>query len=159
VTRSKLFLTAALAGMPNAALAQTYRALPLDAGSRPVILPAAPDSVEPLEWTTIDSGGGRLSGGGFVVDGTAGQFDTAVMGGDAFELESGFWAPIEAPGCYANCDESTQSPALNIADFSCFLQKFSAGDSYANCDHSTTPPVLNISDFSCFLQKFAGGCN
>ncbi len=61
--------------------------------------------------------------------------------------------------CYANCDGSTTAPALNVLDFSCFLNRFAAGDSYANCDHSTTPPVLNVLDFSCFLNKFAAGCS
>jgi murein tripeptide amidase MpaA len=60
--------------------------------------------------------------------------------------------------CYANCDGSTQPPILNVADFSCFLTKFAAGDAYANCDGSTVPPVLNVADFSCFLGKFAAGC-
>ncbi len=61
-------------------------------------------------------------------------------------------------GCYANCDNSTTSPALNVLDFSCFLNRFAAGDPYANCDGSTTPPVLNVLDFSCFLNQFAAGC-
>jgi autotransporter-associated beta strand protein len=60
--------------------------------------------------------------------------------------------------CYPNCDGSTQAPVLNVADFTCFLQKFAAGDPYANCDHSTQAPVLNVADFTCFLQKFAAGC-
>jgi autotransporter-associated beta strand protein len=60
--------------------------------------------------------------------------------------------------CYANCDGSTIAPILNVADFTCFLQKFAAADPYANCDHSTVPPVLNVADFTCFLQKFAAGC-
>jgi hypothetical protein len=63
------------------------------------------------------------------------------------------------PTCYANCDGSTTVPFLNVADFSCFLSKFAAGDAYANCDGSTTPPVLNVADFSCFLGKFAAGCS
>ena len=29
---------------------------------------------------------------------------------------------------------------------------------YANCDNSTTAPVLNVLDFSCFLNRFAAGC-
>jgi hypothetical protein len=70
-------------------------------------------------------------------------------------------------GCYPNCDGSTTSPILNVADFSCFLQSFAAGTNlphaqqlthYSNCDQSTTPPVLNVADFSCFLQAFAAGC-
>jgi hypothetical protein len=60
--------------------------------------------------------------------------------------------------CYANCDQSTTQPVLNVADFTCFLQRFAAGDSYANCDQSTTEPVLNVGDFTCFLQRFAAGC-
>jgi hypothetical protein len=60
--------------------------------------------------------------------------------------------------CYANCDQSSWIPTLTVADFTCFLQKFAAGDPYANCDQSVTPPVLNVADFSCFLAKFAAGC-
>jgi hypothetical protein len=60
--------------------------------------------------------------------------------------------------CYANCDASTATPVLNVADFTCFLQRFAAGESYANCDSSTTVPTLNVADFTCFLQQFAAGC-
>ena len=62
------------------------------------------------------------------------------------------------PVCYANCDDSTAAPVLNVNDFICFQQKYAAGDSYANCDNSTAAPVLNINDFICFQQKFAAGC-
>lgn len=64
-----------------------------------------------------------------------------------------------APSCYPNCDGSVIQPALNVADLTCFLQRFAAGDGYANCDHSTTAPVLNAADFTCFLQQFAAGCD
>lgn len=60
--------------------------------------------------------------------------------------------------CYPNCDGSTVAPILNVNDFNCFLNKFSAGDPYANCDGSTTPPVLNIADYTCFLNRFSAGC-
>jgi serine protease AprX len=60
--------------------------------------------------------------------------------------------------CYANCDASTAQPILNVGDFTCFLQRFAAGESYANCDASTSAPVLNVGDFTCFLQRFAQGC-
>jgi hypothetical protein len=60
--------------------------------------------------------------------------------------------------CYANCDNSSTSPLLNVGDFTCFVQRFSAGDTYANCDASTQAPVLNILDFACFLQRFSIGC-
>jgi hypothetical protein len=60
--------------------------------------------------------------------------------------------------CYANCDGSTQAPILNVADYTCFLQRFAAGQSYANCDNSTAYPTVNVADFTCFLQRFAAGC-
>jgi alpha-amylase len=59
--------------------------------------------------------------------------------------------------CYANCDGSNTPPILNVADFTCFLQRYAAGDAYANCDGSTTAPVLNVADFTCFLQGYASG--
>ena len=67
------------------------------------------------------------------------------------------------PACYANCDSSTATPVLNVADFTCFLQKYAAGcgapaGCMPNCDNSTAIPFLNVADFTCFLQKYAGGC-
>jgi DNA-binding beta-propeller fold protein YncE len=68
-------------------------------------------------------------------------------------------ASLPAHGaCWANCDGSTAAPALNVADFSCFLGRYASGDPYANCDGSTAAPVLNVSDFTCFLVKYAAGC-
>jgi hypothetical protein len=60
--------------------------------------------------------------------------------------------------CYANCDQSSGGPVLNVADFVCFLTQFAAADPYANCDASTAPPVLNVLDFVCFQERFAAGC-
>jgi hypothetical protein len=66
---------------------------------------------------------------------------------------------VLSAACYANCDASTTAPVLNVLDFNCFLNRFSAGDSYANCDGSTTAPVLNVLDFNCFLNRFSAGCS
>jgi hypothetical protein len=90
-------------------------------------------------------------------------------GPEIYSINNGPWVFFEDPlayypgfnvtvGCYPNCDASTTPPALNVGDFTCFLQKFAAADAYANCDQSTTAPVLNVGDFTCFLQKFAAGC-
>ena len=59
--------------------------------------------------------------------------------------------------CFANCDRSAVEPVLTVADFSCFLTKFAAGDPFANCDDSGAAPQLNVGDFTCFLQRFAQG--
>jgi hypothetical protein len=67
--------------------------------------------------------------------------------------------------CYANCDNSTTEPILNVEDFTCFISEFAAAQAlpqqvthYANCDGSTTEPVLNVEDFTCFISAFAQGC-
>ncbi len=45
---------------------------------------------------TIDGGGGPVSGGGFTLNGTAGQFDatSAPLEGGMFRLEGGFWPTV-----------------------------------------------------------------
>jgi hypothetical protein len=85
----------------------------------------------------------------------AGSYDVVVSGC--------MGSTVTTPGvltvvCYANCDQSTIPPILNVQDFSCFLNRFSAGVPYANCDGSTTAPTLNVQDFSCFLNRFTVGC-
>jgi uncharacterized membrane protein len=83
---------------------------------------------------------------------------TIVGNGLVGDERHGFVAMLGSVLCYANCDGSTAPPALNVADFTCFLQRFAAGEPYANCDNSSAPPVLNVADFTCFLQQFAAGC-
>jgi hypothetical protein len=62
------------------------------------------------------------------------------------------------PACWVNCDNSTETPVLNVLDFNCFLNRFSGGDCSANCDGSTAAPTLNVLDFNCFLNRFSAGC-
>jgi probable HAF family extracellular repeat protein len=96
-------------------------------------------------WTLTSATGISADGSAIVGYGT-------FNGADRAFLVRGYSA------CYANCDASTTAPMLNIADFTCFFQKFATGDSYANCDGSTAAPRLNVVDFTCYLQKFAQGC-
>ena len=111
-----------------------------------------------VSWNTIDCGGGAGAGGSIALNGTIGQPDAgAAMSGGAYTVAGGFW--VVSTVCYANCDNSTIAPVLNVLDFACFLNKFASGDPYANCDGSTTAPVLNTNDFICFLNKFTAGCN
>jgi hypothetical protein len=69
--------------------------------------------------------------------------------------------------CYANCDQSTQNPILNVDDFTCFINAYAAAQSlphaqqvtsYANCDGSTVVPALNVDDFTCFINAYSVGC-
>jgi len=105
---------------------------------------------ETTHWF-LGAGGIAVSRDGRTIAGTGVNLEDAHAEG---------WVATLPPEqvCYANCDVSTTPPALNVADFSCFLQRFALGDDYANCDQSTAPPVLNVADFACFLQKFAARC-
>ena len=109
--------------------------------------PAAAYTIRGGGLAVVPGGGCELWGAGFW---------TLPDGVTSFTLAERLSAAGAA--CYANCDGSTTAPVLNVADFTCFLQRFAAGESYANCDGSTAPPVLNVADFTCFLQRFAAGC-
>jgi len=113
-----------------------------------------------LNWYTIDGGGATyLTGGAFELGSTAGQPDAGLLSGGTFELGGGFWyGAIPNATCYANCDQSTNTPILNVNDYVCFNNRFAAGDSYANCDQSTNVPLLNVNDYVCFNNRFAAGC-
>jgi hypothetical protein len=102
-----------------------------------------------INAANAEGGSNMLSDTGWLVFGVS----TTLSGENSAIIRTRISAP-----CYANCDASTAAPVLNVADFTCFLQKFAAGDPYANCDASTVAPTLNVADFTCFLQKFAAGC-
>ena len=69
-----------------------------------------------------------------------------ITGGNANFLVTNL--VVQTTTCYANCDSSTIAPVLNVNDFTCFLNRYAAGDSYANCDASTIVPTLNVNDFT-----------
>jgi hypothetical protein len=119
-------------------------------------------SVVATDTITISDLGGRdnitlgrldVSGAGFdtlkIYATYGGQYSAPRMIMDDLSL-----TPAAAP-CYANCDGSTGSPALNVNDFVCFSQRFAAADPYADCNHNS---ALNVEDFVCFQSAFAAGC-
>src|SRR5262245_17308096 len=120
---------------------------------------ASPALAQPLavNWYSIDGGGttAPLAGGPYTIVGTIGQPDAGSLAAGSFSCVGGFWAAATAGNaCYANCDQSTLVPALNVNDFTCFLNAYAAGLPYANCDQSTIIPVLNVNDFTCFLNRY-----
>jgi hypothetical protein len=125
--------------------------------------PATPTLGNGLRWSTVYNF----------------RFDANVAPDENGEVTLGFfkpgtpesvavsgWAPAVG-ACYANCDQSTTPPILNVEDFACYINEFAQAQAlthaqqvvhYANCDQSTTAPVLNVEDFSCFINMFATGC-
>lgn len=43
-----------------------------------------------LDWFSVDGGGGPLSGGGFIMNGSISQHDAGLMGGGGYALSGGF---------------------------------------------------------------------
>jgi hypothetical protein len=112
-----------------------------------------------VTWSPLDSG--LQIGTNVDVQAMLSRPGELLVGGDfmmAGPEASPYLAAYGCTPCYPNCDRSTVQPVLNVGDFTCFLQRFAAGEAYANCDLSTTSPVLNVGDFTCFLQRFAAGC-
>jgi hypothetical protein len=61
--------------------------------------------------------------------------------------------------CYPDCDTQSGPGVLDIFDFLCFGNRFSANDPYAcDCDTSTGLGVCDIFDFLCFGNAFSAGC-
>ena len=58
-----------------------------------------------LTWSTIDGGGGRSTADPFILDGTAGQPDAALVGGGVYLLGGGFWAGVTTASgnCAGDC--------------------------------------------------------
>ena len=104
-------------------------------------LPFGPaDFTGAFQWTLNIPAGGQMQ-----VFSSYGVNTDAVMGGP--------------PPCYADCDTSTGVGVLDIFDFLCFGNRFSAGDPYAcDCDTSTGLGVCDIFDFLCFGNAFNAGC-
>jgi len=56
-----------------------------------LLLASAANAGYNISWHTIDGGGGRSSGGSYVLTGTIGQPDAGAMSGGDYELLGGFW--------------------------------------------------------------------
>jgi subtilisin-like proprotein convertase family protein len=131
----------------NAAGTQTYSDPPLTAG-----VPSVTGDWIPIGGPMSVFAGQNAQGAWRLEAEDCAGGDTGSLAYFRLELGGG------AAQCYPNCDNSTTAPVLNVQDFTCFLQRYAAGDTYANCDNSTTAPTLNVQDFTCFLQSYAAGC-
>ena len=101
---------------------------------------------------------GRAAAGAVSLARSRSNYIASIMQDPAFNDLANPTIYPALPACYANCDNSTLAPVLNVNDFSCFINRYAAGHVYANCDNSTNAPILNVNDFSCYLNRYAAGC-
>jgi hypothetical protein len=103
-------------------------------------------------WVAAAGGGiGWLSGGNEDFTGA----DGVTMHAEHGKLYALSQAPAWAVPLYAiTLNEGVMQASFNGRVY----YSIAIPPCYANCDNSTTPPVLNVGDFTCFLQKYAQGC-
>ncbi|MCA9279255.1 MAG: VCBS repeat-containing protein [Phycisphaeraceae bacterium] len=80
-----------------------------------------------------------------------GSMDVAVTNRDS-DSTSILLSTAAGSSCYADCDSNG---VLNVFDYICFGNAYSAGDPYADCDGSG---ALNIFDYICFGNAYSAGC-
>lgn len=56
-----------------------------------------------IVWSTIDGGGGTMTGGAYTLTGTIGQPNAGASSGGGYELLGGFWAG--GPLCFVNLED------------------------------------------------------
>jgi len=56
---------------------------------------AAGDASYTLDWWTVDSGGGTIQNGSYVLSGTVGQAEPGSLHGGEYSLVGGFWAVLQ----------------------------------------------------------------
>ena len=72
-----------------------------------LLLAPAAEARYAVDWSTMDGGGGRASGGSYVLTGTIGQPDAGVSSGGAYVLQGGFWSAFSEP--------TEPAPSLRVA--------------------------------------------
>ena len=83
--------------------------------------------------------------------------DGRTIVGQAFDpftfATTGFVATLPAAGCAADCNGDGE---LNILDFVCFQNEWTAQSELGDCDANGE---YNILDFVCYQNAFTAGCN
>ncbi len=114
-----------------------------------------------VPWSTIDCGGGTMSGGAYVVSVTIGQPDAGTMAGGAFVVTGGFWAGVTPPGGCDAIDFNGDGLFPDTADIDDFLSVFSGGPcSTGTCgdiDFNNDGLFPDTADIDALLSVFSGG--
>jgi hypothetical protein len=105
--------------------------------------PAALGQYE-IGWSTIDGGGGRTSGGRYVLSDTIGQPDAAYSAAGPYEVLAGFW-----PG--------TPICVIGFGSFTTFAEQWlhSGADLPADLNHSRT---VDFVDLRLFVDQWLQYC-
>ncbi len=124
-------------------------------GSAQNTMTFAPVSAFTVDWSTIDGGGGAMSGGTFQISGTIGQPDASSrasrLSGADFQIIGGYWA-VTLPECASDFDGNG---FVTGDDFDAFVNEFVAGTDDADFDGNG---FVTGDDYDAFVIAFEGGC-
>ena len=104
-----------------------------------------------LSWSTIDSGGGSISGGDYIMMGTVGQPDAGYHYGTSYELLGGFWV-----GGPRWC-------MVDLEDFDHFSEYWlevscDAGNNYCSGTDLNGDNSVDINDLALFAGEWLTSC-
>jgi hypothetical protein len=95
-----------------------------------------------IDWQTIDAGGGRSTGGPYVLTGTIGQPDADWAEGGAYEVLGGFWPG--GPLCF-----------VEFGDFALFADMWLTADLTADLDNDND---IDFGDLKYLTEFWLSGC-
>jgi hypothetical protein len=103
-----------------------------------------------IVWSTLDGGGGTISGGPYLLTNTIGQPDAAISAGGDYELLGGFWPG--GPLC-----------VVTLEDFAHFAQSWldspcDAGNHWCGGADLNTSGDVSLTDFTVFLDAWLAIC-
>ncbi|QOI99085.1 MAG: hypothetical protein HRU70_00695 [Phycisphaeraceae bacterium] len=111
-----------------------------------------------LNWTTIDGGGGTMSGGIYTMSVTIGQHDAGQpMTGGIYSLSGGFWAGgTGEPSCPADFNDDG---FVDFFDLDAYVECFEGGE----CPPGKSADFnddgfVDFFDLDAFVEAFEVGC-
>ncbi len=114
-----------------------------------------------IDWHTVDGGGTMFTAGdGLELSGTVGQPDAGRMSGGGFDLDGGFWSGARGPLGDLNCDGSID--AFDIDPFVLALtDPMTYETAWPDCDIAAADVngdgAVNAFDIDAFVALLTGG--
>jgi hypothetical protein len=121
-----------------------------------LVVPAAYGTdVYEIVWSTLDGGGGVLTGDGFELAATIGQHDAVSQLTDgAYVLEGGYWVSGGGSGRIFCKADINQDDFLDFFDFDAFIARYERG---FMADYNEDG-FIDFFDYDAFVQDFERGC-
>ena len=103
--------------------------------------------------STIDAGGGTLSGSTYTLTGTIGQADPGVLSGASYTLDGGFWPTVSGG---AACEgDANGDGTVDVNDISYVLFRLGGPPPEGDANNDG---AVDVNDISYVLFRLGNGC-